>query len=807
MRAWLLIARLGVLGVVQASCQAVDPLELPEVEGAQSAVLLIAPHDGVSRLLALDLAEPKGALSLSKDDPLFVVLYETPLETLGLVSGPVVTIGSNFDARPLPPSEHRYLAEGAKRHWRTISEEELIEAVGTRNLPDLPPDDCDALEGCFRSDGPLPTDFYCEVPCRGAETPALPMPPLPVEVPRFTTCPQGWSSLERPRDLMVCIPPDRLQCSEGTIQRASDAACQVLGSVCPPGRWPSDVPAGALFVDPSEPAGGDGTSERPLTLLTDALDIVLPGGTVVLSSGVHTAGVETFQDLLLIGTCAEDTRIASTNTAIHVAQGALTLRDVSVVSSAQGLSVGAGARLVLEGVHIEATGTGVSVENGGRLTGEAVRVESTQADAILAMGSAATVDLEGLSIDRAYGHGVLLLAGAEASLTNVAIQGVSGEASGSEAIGHGIMVRGTSSLILDDAYIVDPTGYHLAVWDDANARITDLMATGGTGPLETYAFHVLRGGQVMAERVGVRQTGGGAWVTSKGLLRLSDAWFEHMDRFAVFADEDGQVELSRVVMEGGAGAGLRVRSGRMEAFDVRLEGLPEAEGEPPVGDAVFSLGAEALHLDRFEIRSVVRAAEIYGPDDQGDVVLSNWDVEGVTHGILLSGETHAEVSRAWIRNIENDAMEFSVKETAVTLEDIDVEAVRRGLFFSDGQFVADRVRVVDAQLEGVRVYRSTVTISDLTMRGDGSSDTGLYALGTSDIQLGIQLSDVSLSGFRFEGAASTGVQIRNFVDMRLTAGRMVDLPIGIDSSGQPGFDVAGALNDVVFERTETPVKY
>jgi hypothetical protein len=151
-------------------------------------------------------------------------------------------------------------------------------------------------------------------------------------------------------------------------------ACAPVGSACPAGELPDDLPAEGplVFVD-DDATGGDGTRSAPYGSIVEAVSAA-EGGTVVLAKGDYDAGFIFDAQVTLVGACAAETRLVGTSrqAVVTVTGGPVGLRELTVVGSGPGLVVTGEVELASVVIE-EATFEGIDVR-GGTLRGERVRV-------------------------------------------------------------------------------------------------------------------------------------------------------------------------------------------------------------------------------------------------------------------------------------------------------------------------------------------------------------------------------------------------------------------------------------------------
>jgi len=240
-------------------------------------------------------------------------------------------------------------------------------------------------------DGLLPSILPPEEPA----PPSLPEclrgedPPGCAELPRLADweCPKGWLStpLFEPGDVpdglqqvVACEPPPvPSSCRPGHMPRVGREACVPIGGPCPAGTYPKapGVPEELRVYVVGGARGGDGSPDRPLGSMAEAVAAAPAGGAVVIGAGTFFDSITIGRDLALIGACATQSTLEALEAgsgpeapAIMVLPGAhVTVSNLHVraVDSAGVMVFGQDSRVTLIGVWLEAlTEHGVYVEGG-----------------------------------------------------------------------------------------------------------------------------------------------------------------------------------------------------------------------------------------------------------------------------------------------------------------------------------------------------------------------------------------------------------------------------------------------------------
>jgi len=232
-------------------------------------------------------------------------------------------------------------------------------------------------------------------------------PLSPASPPVLTPCPEGWTEAPSPSGVTTCEPwsGELADCGPGLAHFPGEAGCTPVGSPCPAGDWPADLPTdGALLHVQPGSVGGDGTPGRPFGTIAEAAAGAAPGTIIALSRGVFTGNVTIGAGVALWGACAAET----------------TLRGVAATPSVAFRGVGAGVEL--RAVRIEGPGIGVHVPMGSELRMEGVEIEGTVGGGVLVEGGdlvAMGFSIRGVraEADGTFGRGIMVQFGGTTRVT------------------------------------------------------------------------------------------------------------------------------------------------------------------------------------------------------------------------------------------------------------------------------------------------------------------------------------------------------------------------------------------------------
>lgn len=655
------VARLplaAALGLALAAACAPDPITVPSLAGAQTAVLVIESPAGL-RAFAHDLVATPEALAVPVPDEaarLTLMLHTRSLAELDLDPGELRLVTSGERVRPLPTAEALYLAEAPElARWSAAMT--LRAPVAALRVSRSSREACFARARCLDDTG------LC-VPCGPDPVIAPPdfedAPTLPV----LTPCPSGWveravvtSTAGATRAYAAC-DARAWACAEG-LARLDTGACEPVGEACPapPARW-ADAPMGARYVDAAALAPGDGSMATPWRTLDEAVRAAGPAPTLALAPGAYTLSLDLPAGTRLIGACTRGT----------VVRGRVRSPDGS---SLYGLRVeGAvygGGLLELEAIELQ-----------GSLRGEEASLtvrSSVLTASVVAVGGA-------LTLHHARVNGPLDLSGvATATISDsVLTSGLNAD-------------HGTISAT---RVLLGPTTLEQSVLELAAANLT--------GPL------VLRGGHASLSKVWSH-----SWldVNTYADVRVTDLLMsEDLTHDRIVLDT-AMLSLANVAITNVEGQGIVISetlpSSTLTLADVTISARDVARGSDNSG--IQSRGGYITGA-----RLLIEGAE--GPGlamtgDEASVVLTDVRVRSCGDGISVRAARNLDLTRAAVHQTRGRGIEVGHMSgyPNVHLVDVDIDGVRpprcmkecliAGLSFLGRELVATRLRLANSQDVGL----------------------------------------------------------------------------------------------------------
>jgi hypothetical protein len=524
----------------------------------------------------------------------------------------------------------------------------------------------------------------------------------PIALPVLTPCPAGWVEIENPDGVVECEPyPDGRQtdCLTGEAHFPGEGGCRPIGTACPPGVFPTDLPADTMvvYIDDSAEPGGDGSQSAPYTSLTEVSWSSLPTGTTVaLAKGSYDGTVALKAGTALVGACAAETiltgqplgdpppPVVQVNSPGSVAR----LRDLSIRSPNQAaISVSDGRALLVSGVLIEGVlAFGVLVSDGGRVDLADVVVTGTRLTPVNGRGAGIFVSIGGeLRAER-----LLLVDNA-----SVALLAISGRAE------------------IEDGLIAD----------------TQLNARGEDG----HGLNALEGGQIVGRRLLIERNQRSAVSVGNAAVRLSDTIVRDtlapdsadVGGLGLDSFREGAIELSRTVVSGNREAAITLNyDARADLTDVVLR-----ETSPRTIDDRYGRAINAQYASHVVAERVL--------------IADNHDIAVFT----LDPGTTTSLTDVSIHRTASDL----VRPTGTAIE------VAQG-----AQLSATRVGVYECRNIGIRIEGTGTTatfvdafVSEAMVATNGLIGWGVLSMGGASVDLErVVVSDSHEAGFVIGGSGT-----------------------------------------------------
>ncbi len=192
--------------------------------------------------------------------------------------------------------------------------------------------------------------------------------------------------------------------------------------------------------------------------LQEAVDALLPGGTLSIQPGIYTAGLTIGTEVSIY---AGDGQVilegkSDTLPVLSLVDGAdMHLSGVTVSGGAEGLLVSAGARAVLTGCTISGNAEGINLSYSASADMVACDVRGNERRGIF-VGGAARALVTGCSIANNSGYGIAAADSAQITITDSIVTRSGG--------GGGVVLWGSAEVIVEGNTVFDNTGFGVAIF-------------------------------------------------------------------------------------------------------------------------------------------------------------------------------------------------------------------------------------------------------------------------------------------------------------------------------------------------------
>lgn len=638
------------------------------------------------------------------------------------------------------------------------------------------------------SDATPASDEDAAVHAPTLEPPAAPDPVV------MTPCPAGWREVTAAESNGATCEPwpidGRAACDEGETHFPGEPGCAPIGSACPAGDWPGDLPSDRLvtFVRAGAAPGGDGSRDRPIASLRAALATAPPGHTVAAAAGHYDEAIELPSGVELRGVCSRLTVIAPSIAsamapAVLLRASGATLRDVSVTGPRPGVLAHGATDSSLRGVWIhDARGAGLVAAGAAQITLESVVVQRTSPldeggpGRGLEIGTMSRVEGRRLVVEHNAEASVVLAQGASAVLDRVALLDTLPDRDGTS--GNGISVFGGGVLELS-ASVVERARTFAIVLNGSETRATlrdvvirDVLPQDrdGAGGL---ALQIVRGARMDVSRLLVERARHFGFFVADPDSTLSG---EHVAIRSVATAADETTTGWGIVAVGSAS--LRLGPLRVErAHDV----------------AILVAGGAGAELSSLTVRDTLA-----GPADMGRAL----DVQSGGTATLSRAriERNREVA-LFVDGATLEASDLVVRDTESTTRS---GTAGRGIEAQGGATVVLRRAALESNREvGVMLLglATTLTASDLVVSGTRGQACASSACSGRGGGFGVAVLDDA-----YLTATSFGIVENELAGLVLAAGGTADMSVGAFSDHPIGvsvrtenFDVSRVMTSVVFE--------
>jgi hypothetical protein len=641
-------------------------------------------------------------------------------------------------------------------------------------------------------DADLPDPSLVDIPWLAAGDP-------PLEASPEHACPEGFRTERTDTGIVSCRPwPEGgpADCAGPEAHFPGEPGCARVGTPCPSGEWPEELPTDRSIVYVREGGAGDGTQARPYGSIGLAVSRAPVGAIVAAAKGTYEEPrVDLFSDVTVWGACPEETILTSPvvseeDTLIGAFLGDGELRNVTVrAPGTMGIYVAMGVTVRIEGVVIDAasgygmyiSGAGTTVSAEDVIVRDVTSFPSGDGGSGVQVIDGASMTMRRASIERSDQLALTVAYGSTGTFERVALRDSTGAAP---------VVR---------------SGTAMAVQEDGVATLTASAVWGHPrGGLLSALRSSLTVRDVAIEEIGAIDEG----VASGLEVRVGstlDARFVYIERArggAVVASEDGAYTLEDLVVRNTQPA---------SDFDLVGTGMSlEGESSATLRRALF----EGNHRGGIVTRPTTRltATDLVVRDTRPS------GARGLGVGITLFGAENV-IERAIIDRATLEGVGVSGEGATAILRDIVIRDTRgepalgvygRGLEVNLGaSLTAERVLLERNREVSLFVVDpgSTARITDLLIRdslgqecGEGCPEGQQYGYGMTSRDGGA----IDLTGFVVTRSRLLGLQVGEGATLVGARGEVSAGVIGINIQ-EPAYDLATSLADVAFEGNERNV--
>lgn len=675
------------------------------------------------------------------------------------------------------------------------------------------------------------------------------VPALPASARlRDWECPQGWATAPAGAQTpgltpsSVCRPAPPQDCAAGSMALPG-SGCLRQGPACPAlDEWPDEAALRARadgfdgriwYVSPAGDDGGDGTRDRPLATVNEAMGRSVSGQVIALGLGQYDEVVRIRRHLALVGACVEGTTISTrlateVDPVIDIDRDA-TLADLTVTGARGGVWLREPARAILRGVAVRdtvlagvaATGVGAQIVLEDTIV---VNTGGRPSDRSLGYGLSVESGAHAEVIRAYFGHnrdvGVVVIGeGTSATLTDVVVSDTQPDLRGLGG-GRGLSVnRGARMEVLR---VVVVRNHKIGVFvRDAGTRLTgSFLAVLDTQPnLATMGLgqglSVQAGAHALLSQVlldGNRDAGllvldtGTTVTVEDGFIVGTQPLATDQSRGVGVAAQGSRVELRRVVLDHNHAAGaLATLGAQLVLEDVVITNTQPQREDEYFGRGIHASGAATVTLTRgvmdhnFDVGVLA-----FDPGSSlvlEDVSITNTQAQRSDmtsgRGLDLSNLASAVLTRVLFDGNHSVAVVAFDSGTRAELEDVTIRntqprpadrSVGRGLSvqagarveLTRGLFEFNHEAAIVAVDPGTVAVLAHVTVRDT--RATPCSPVELIPTCDGFLGSGVAIleAEVTLEDFLISGSALAGLQIIEVDTFKAARGEVRDNRIGIN---------------------------
>lgn len=630
---------------------------------------------------------------------------------------------------------------------------------------------------------------------------ADPAPPI------FAGCPAGWTTGDDGETCSPYVADARPStCDASSFQPPGEPSCVPVGTACPAGDWPEDIPAGAttVYVRASASTGGSGTRDSPFSTISAGIAAVSAGGVVVVAKGTYPEAIRVSSGITVVGACAAETFIDPPMLrlqAVTVQGTDVVLRNLRIRSAGEIISArGASASFLAEGLVLaEANGRCILLADGATATVRGVAMRDALAGIVAETGATATVERS--VIERAFDAAVSTTGDA----SHIVVESVRiGETRRTTGTFVNAAVSAQSGSLVEVRNSVVSASARNAIKADTMGVVSLsgslVQSVLGVSTADGYAFEASLGGIIRAERVRIEDAAGAAVVVNGGdsFVEIVDSVIrgaaspdgpEH-DSEGAYVRAGGRLTLERSrvsgfrtggiavlgegatlvatdvvihdmrgTLEGGLGRGLEIgRGGRAELRRVRIERARE------LGILLIGLGSNLLAEDLVIAGTREQASDLHS-------------------GRALQVQDGAVADLLRARFEDNLDLVLAVRDEGTTVSATDLVIERVGEDVGEGRFGRGLELILGADVRLRRARIAEATEVAVLVEGAGTE------LDAEDVSV------VATRARSADGAFGRGIEV--IAGGRLTLARAV-----LDANHDAALSASGEGTTVEFVDVE-----
>ncbi len=788
--------------LLASSCAPQQTLSLPELSENGSGIFLRSDFSEAHLLAyAYDQQNPLPPFTLAEGDRAHILDYLVPLSQLGLVPGPLKTAGSLEASRPFPGGYQAHELIPPNR-WEERSPEEVASLLELFPLPDANQEACEAQGGCFKY---LDGRSFCTLPCDVKAEPEAPKDPIEPARRKLSSCPEGWSTDHAHEDyLSHCAPPPLKTCRNGRIQYVGSASCEEVGSHCPPGRWPQDLPNdGVIYVDISSASDGQGSRRQPFRTLQLALEAAPErGATIVLAEGSYLANEQISKELTIRGVCSEKTVIQGQTTSLRI-QSEVHLRDLQFDCRRPGVRCRA---IEVESGSLNGQGLDfrVPVVQGSHTQVQLEQSRFSGRPATLRVNNNSQIRLKQVLFENTDGNALQILQKSTVSLEQVGFRG-----QGSSGASNALLYLGKEAqLTAQGLMFFEPRREAIRLESSATATINGAIMAQATGSTHFWWIRANEGSHLFLKNAFLTNHRGAGILLDGAEALLEHVLFDNYDGIALrTASDQTKLEARRVSFHDFKDIAISLETGRAHFEDLRIEDI-DSTANDSVTTAILAKGSQ-LTIERARFKKIegngitALSFKEYRPqltlkDLDFDTLRNHTGNDSIRASApnyqgsaIMSKGGQVELERVEIRDIHGHGVfiEYTYDDPNYlnTVKDLDIfDSEGPGLTQIIGKLRGERLRIRKVNDWAAGVLGAKASLRDLEVHLVESQANregrALYCGSIATVAENFFHGGLILNDFQASGANYAGIYMGQYCTLAMQRGLIENIEHGVEVS-------------------------